>query len=42
MRTREDLKKDTARKERKEVIAQGWGITESNWTKKKRARAANP
>ena len=40
MKTREELKKDTARKERKQVIAQGWRITEEDWTKK--ARASNP
>ena len=34
MTTREELKKDTAREEREKLIAQGWRITEEDWTKK--------
>ena len=36
MTTREELKKDTAREEREKLIAQGWRITEEDWTKKRK------
>ena len=41
IKTREELKKDAAKEEYKNLIVQGWSITEEDWTKK-RARAANP
>ena len=41
MTTKEELKKDLAREEWEKLIAQGWGITEEGWTKK-RARSTNP
>ena len=39
--TREELKKDAAREEWKNIITQDWRRTEEDWTKK-RARVANP
>ena len=41
MRTRKELKKESAREEWKKLIAQGWRRTEEDWTKK-RAWDANP
>ena len=38
--TREELKKNAARKEFKNLITQSWRRTEEDWTKK-RARVAN-
>ena len=40
IKTREELKKNAARKEFKNLITQGWRRTEEDWTKK-RARVAN-
>ncbi len=40
IKTREELKKDGAKEEYKNLIVQGWSITEEDWTKKS-ARAAN-
>ena len=34
IKTREELKKDDAKEEYKNLIVQGWRITEENWTKK--------
>jgi len=34
MTTREELKKDAAKEEYKNLIVQGWSITEEDWTKK--------
>ncbi len=36
MTTRKELKKEVAREEWKKFIAQGWRITEEDWTKKAR------
>ena len=33
-KTREELKKDAAKEEYKNLIVQGWSITEEDWTKK--------
>ncbi len=33
--TREELMKEAAREEWKKLIAQGWGRTEEDWTKKR-------
>tara|TARA_B100001027_G_scaffold206780_1_gene170637 strand:+ start:400 stop:546 length:147 start_codon:yes stop_codon:yes gene_type:complete len=41
IKTREEFKKDAAKEEYKNLIIQGWSITEEDWTKK-RARSANP
>ena len=41
IKTREELKKDAAKEEYKNLIFQCWSITEEDWTKK-RARATNP
>ncbi len=40
IKTREELKKNAARKEFKNLITQSWRRTEEDWTKK-RARVAN-
>ena len=34
IKTREELKKDAAKEEYKNLIVQGWSITEEDWTKK--------
>ena len=41
IKTRKELKIDAAKEVYKNLIVQGWSITEEDWTKK-RARAANP
>ena len=34
IKTREELKKDAAKEKYKNLIVQGWSITEKDWTKK--------
>ncbi len=34
IKTREELKKDRAKEEYKNLIFRGWSITEEDWTKK--------